>query len=264
MSANFSFTRLLQLIRKQWFENARLYLFSTIALIALLSLIFVLWFYSNGSVFNEESVYIYFLIGLFLSGTIFASISFNLLGDKTKATYWLGFPASQLEKLLCMILYSTIFFVVVYCMCFLLVKTVAVAYLEGLVHQFPGKYQYKLIDRSNQFMDMFRVFLYVFFAVQAFYLMGSVYFPRYSFIITTIIGALCLLAFTFYTGKMGEMILPARYIWQAETVVLVDGSKPLAYKLPPFQEKLLINFLKFSWAPVFWVVAWFRLREKQV
>ena len=96
MTTTFSFSRLLQLIRKQWIENSRLYLFSVLALLGMLGLIMLFWVIADGKQYSEDSLYIIFVFGLFVAGAVFASMSFSMLGNKEKGTYWLAFPASHL------------------------------------------------------------------------------------------------------------------------------------------------------------------------
>ena len=108
MSPTFSFSRLGKLIAKQFYENSRLYLISTLALLGLLSLAFTFWITVAGPNYQEEQTYFNFLFGLFLAGANFASMSFNMLGRKDKGIYWLGIPATHLEKLVCTILFSVV------------------------------------------------------------------------------------------------------------------------------------------------------------
>lgn len=264
MTTTFSFPRLLQLIKKQWVENSRLYLFSVLALLGLLGLVFLFWISVTGRQYYEDSVYIIFIAGLFISGTVFASISFNMFSDKARGTYWLGFPASHLEKLICMIFYSTVLFTLVYVGCFFLVKSLAIAYVNRMVAEYPDEFRFYRIDWSNPhgFIMVFKIFIYGFFAVQAFYLLGSVYFSRYSFIITTVIGAALLFAFGFYFVYLVEHGLPDGYSWNGTYVRNLPEMKD--YELPGWVQSLVTFIAKYIWAPVFWVVAWFRLKEKQV
>ena len=65
MNNSFSFSRLGLLIKKQWFDNAKLYSLSVLALIGLLAIIFIFWAIANENRFDEEDTYIVFLILLF-------------------------------------------------------------------------------------------------------------------------------------------------------------------------------------------------------
>src|SRR5687767_9731555 len=107
MSSTFSFSRLGKLIAKQFFENSRFYLFCVLAMFGLQAIVFVLWVGASGPIYYEQVTYIIFIFGLFISGTVFAGMSFNMLGSKDKGIYWLSIPATHLEKLVCTILYST-------------------------------------------------------------------------------------------------------------------------------------------------------------
>lgn len=269
MTATFSFSRLLKLIRKQWYENTRLYFFSALALLALLGLVFLFWITTSGRNYNEEGTYIIFIFGAYIAGAVFSSMSFNMLGDKAKGSYWLGFPASHLEKLLSVIFYNVIFFTVVYCACFFLIKSVALTYVDYLIAAKPGHYSFRPMEWDDRgFGRDFAYFIYAFFALQSFYLLGSVYFSRYSFVITTVIGAALLFAFALYMAYLHKTYLPDGYSWNGSYVMQYSQdagtSEFKRFELSPFTKDFLSYSVKFIWAPLFWLVAWFRLKEKEI
>lgn len=270
MTTTFSFSRLIQLIRKHWFENSRLYFFSALALLGLMGLVFTFWVLTDGNNFHEDIAYLIFIGGIFITGAVFASMSFNMLGEKPKGTYWLSFPASHLEKLITVIFYTTIVFTLIYCACFFLVKTAADFYINDLVYRFPSKYTYRQSDFSGGFGELMFNTMCGFFAVQAFYIMGSVYFSKYSFVITTIIGALLIFLFVYYISELySGNSFGSNLAWQGSRIVAIDTDNLMAstyksYELSPFLKNLLEYSTRFIWAPVFWVVAWFRLKEKQI
>jgi hypothetical protein len=268
MTTTFSFPRLLQLIRKQWFENSRLYLFSTLALLGILGLVIIFWLLTAGANYSEDILYIIFIFGLFIAGAIFASTAFSMLGNKEKGTYWLAFPASHLEKLICMIFYNVVVFTIVYCACFFLLKSIAVTYVDSMVAANPQNYSFRrsIWDSERSFLGILPYFLYCFFAVQAFYMMGSVYFPRYSFLITTIVGSALIFVFTYYSVEILKDSFHGGYSWNGDHLRKygADYTTYQRYELSPVFTSLLSFAVKFIWAPVFWVVAWFRLKEKQI
>jgi hypothetical protein len=268
MTTTFSFPRLLQLIRKQWFENSRLYLFSTLALLGMLGLVMFFWLIADGKNYSEDSLYIIFVFGIFISGAVFASMAFSMLGNKEKGTYWLAFPASHLEKLICMIFYNVIVFTVVYCACFFLLKSLTVTYVNSLVAGDPQAYTFRrsIWDSNHSFLGLLPYFLYCFFAVQAFYMLGSVYFPRYSFVITTIVGSALIFVFTYYSMSLLKGSFQEGFSWNGGHIRKYEGdfTSYRRYDLPPVFTNLIIFGLKYIWAPVFWIVAWFRLKEKQI
>lgn len=266
MDAQFNFTRLVHLIRRQWYENSRLYLYSTLALLGLMIVVFWLWIVSSGTYLQEDAPYLIFMTGFYITGSIFASVSFNALSDKTRATYFLGTPASHLEKLLCTIFYSTIVFVIVYVLCFLLAKTLAYMYIDRLLTLYPDTYRFNRVDMAGDFGFVMKICLFGFFAVQSLYLLGSIYFARYSFVVTTLVGAAIILLFVIYCASLFDAFFDKNYGWNGKDLVVYDQNTTSyrGYELSPGVMGLLWFLAKFMWAPVFWTVAWFRLKEKQV
>jgi hypothetical protein len=268
MTTTFSFPRLLQLIRKQWFENSRLYLFSTLAMLGMLGLLMFFWAIADAKNYSEDSLYVIFVFGLFIAGTVFASMAFSMLGNKEKGTYWLAFPASHLEKLICTIFYTVVVFTVVYCTCFFLLKSIAVTYVNSLVAGDPQAYSFRrsVWDSHRSYLGIVPYFLYCFFAVQSLYLLGSVYFPRYSFMITTIAGSVLVFVFVYYSMSLLKSSFHDGYSWNGDHLrkYVTDSTTYRRYDLPPVFTNLLSFGVKYIWAPVFWVVAWFRLKEKQI
>ena len=261
MSPTFSFSRLGKLIAKQFYENSRLYLISTLALLGLLSLAFTFWITVAGPNYQEEETYFIFLFGLFLAGAIFASMSFNMLGRKDKGIYWLGIPATHLEKLVCTILFSVVLFFIVYCLCFYLVKSIALTYLDSRV----GAIYTEMNGSNDGFGSVFKYFLYAYFAVQSLYLLGSVYFSRYSFIVTTVVGALVMFLFVYYITQIDRFMEPDS--WELFTVKRADANVQdsyFLYSVSPTVVDVIKYAVQFLWVPVFWVATWYRLKEKEI
>lgn len=266
MSRNLNFTRLIQLVKRQWQENSRLYMYSVLALVFMEALIFWLWIANGGPEYHGEVPYLIFIAGIYICGFIFASFSFNQLSDKTKATYWLSVPASHLEKLICVIFYSTIVFAIVFCTTFFLVQSVAVAYVKDMVAADPTIHFTEVDLGKGGFGEVFWAFMYGFVAIQAFYLLGSVYFSRYAFILTTVVGAAIIIIFIYYTSKMMLAFFGDNYVFNLTSVKSFDTDDHYyrSYELSNFGVTVLEIIFKYSWAPVFWVATWYRLKEKQV
>lgn len=262
MSNTFSFRRLKMLVAKQFFENTRLYIFSILALLGLQALFFGLWFMSSGPNYGAHSIYLMSLFGLFISGAIFASMAFNMLGSKDKGIYWLGIPATHLEKLVCTIFYTTIVFSVVYWLTFIAVKEVTLLFLNGFIKDHPGT-SFEEIKNPDEFWTVFRYFVYAFYAVQALYLLGSVYFSRYSFVITTVVGAAFVFSTLYFLNVVEDAVLDGG-AWDIVSFSKYDYNGIKKYTLSPFITDVLTYSLKFIWVPVFWVTTWFRLKEKQM
>ena len=264
MSDIFNLSRFGKLVQKQLFENSRLYMFSILALLGLMSIIFGFWLWVGGTSYSEESTYVIMFVGLFISGGIFASMSFNMIGAKDKGIYWLSVPATHFEKLLCTILFHTVFFTIVYLLCFFLVKGIAVSLLQQYISSHPNLVYRKIPASNGDFFEIMRYVAYTFLAVQALYLLGSIYFPKYSFIITTVIGCLCIFGFVFYVVQMQKAMGGN---WEITSLKINEGPGTNTYKeytLSETTQLILKRVVQFIWVPVFWTAAWFRLREKQI
>jgi hypothetical protein len=266
MTSSFSFARLGKLITKQFYENAKLYLFSVLAMFGLLALVFSFWVLAGGSDYREEATWIIFVFGLLIAGSIFASMSFNMLGSKDKGLYWLSVPATHFEKLVCTILYTTVLFTLAYCLCFFAVKSLTILFLDGFLKTHPGTSYTKMQDYEHGFGGAIKYFIYGYFAVQSLYLLGSVYFPRYSFVVTTVVGAATIFAFAYYITRIDDAMMDP-ISWNMLSARRNDtGIKDsyFLYTISPTVSSTLKFAFQFLWAPLLWTVTWFRLKEKEL
>lgn len=255
MNNTLSLPRLGRVMRKHWIENFSFYGMAALALFGLMALVFTLLFFADGGNYSEDSFYVVYLIGLFLMGTIFASISFSMLGDKAKGGFWLSLPASHLEKLITVIFFTTIIFFLVYNACFWILKPIAESFIHARIANEPGNYSYRTTfwgKGYDGFGIVFQSFLFGFFAVQALYLMASSFFSKHAFIKMTILGAAVIFLFIFYTIKLSEWAVPKGVY----TGNFMEPSKTTI--------DILLWILRLIWAPIFWTITLFRLKEKQL
>ena len=257
MNNSFSLLRLGLLIKKQWFDNAKLYTLSVLALIGLLSIIFIFWASINGNNYDESDTYVIFLILLFGAGLIFASTTFGALSDKAKGTYWLSIPATHFEKLLCGIFYSLLAFPVVYLASLFLIQQITFA----IIRLNPNN----IIEPENNLKKIAIIFCYIFLALQSLFILGSVYFERYAFIKTTLAALFIIFLFMLTGTLFMKNLLPHNSGMQGITSFVIYGDNEMKiYRLAPWIEDAVIVFAKFIWAPVFWVATYFRLKEKEI
>lgn len=267
MSSTFSFSRLGKLITKQLFENSRLYIFSVLALFGLLALVFAFWIgAAGGPDYREEETYIIFFFGLFIAGTVFTSMSFNMLGSKDKGIYWLSVPATHLEKLICTIFFTTVLFTIAYCLVFYIVKSIGIVFLTETIKKYPNNSYREITDYEHGFGAAIKYFIYGYFAVQSLYLLGSVYFSRYSFIITTVAGAFLIFVFGYYIKSINDSMLGSLN-WNLTSVRKFDKTVKdgyMLYSVSPTVVNIFKYAIQFVWAPLFWIATWFRLKEKEI
>lgn len=264
MHNSFSLSRLWLLIKKQWFDNAKLYSLSVLALLGLLIIIFIFWSLvdSNNHYYREESTNAIFFIMLFAAGLIFASTTFATLGDKAKGIYWLGVPATALEKLACGVFYSMFIFLLVYIAGFWVVK-----HITFFIIELNPK---NVITRAAA-GDIFEkevapVIFYTFIALQSLFILGSVYFERFAFIKTVLVILFIAFLFTLFVQLLAHKLLPDSFgMENFTTIKIYENNEPAKiYKLSHWFEDILTPLVKFIWAPVFITATYFRLKEKEI
>src|SRR5215207_2184394 len=188
MNQFFSFKRFTLLVRKHWTDNKKRYGLSVLAFIGLL----ITWFvFTMLTGFDNQPMakgvqMVSFFLALFGVGTFYSSQYFRDLGSRSKGINFLLVPASAFEKLLCSLLYTVVLFFVVFVAAFYLVDVLMVAIANSLsaTENLAGKpgvtNVFKVIIlRFNR--DSTINFLFLFFSVQSAFLLGSVYFEKYSF-----------------------------------------------------------------------------------
>lgn len=268
MNQFFSVKRFTFLVGKHWADNKKRYSLSVLAFIGLL----IAWFVfvlliDDGEPLEHEIQQITYFLSLFAVGTFYASQYFRDLGSRSKGINFLLVPASAFEKLLCALLYSVVLFFVVFTTVFYLVDVLMVTISNTFV---------KTDTRvANVFNVVFLRFngdsivrlLFVFFSIQSVFLLGSVYFRKYSFIKTIISGFVgffilaCLVFFLF------DFLLPKGEYqsgFLASYRVHIDGVNDRLVEVPRWIGKVFSFLVMYAMAPFLWLVSYYRLREKQV
>jgi hypothetical protein len=262
MNTGFSISRLWKLIVKYAIENGRSYLLTILALVGCQAIFFIIWLRGMSPHFNETPLYIFYGVGLLMSGCVVASQSLSVLGHKTRGTYWLSVPASHAEKLITSILYTTVIFFILYSLGFLLLRSATIAYAQSI----PGS----IIEPLNPNFKLGNPIgssVFAFVAIQALYMLGSVYFSSYSLVKTTLFGVIFLFLYMLYYKFLNDHLLGDGYIWRGLDIMHVserefEGFQ--VYSAEPWIKTVLIWIFKLGWAPVFWIITWFRIREKQL
>jgi hypothetical protein len=281
MNQVFDMKRFTMLVAKHWSENSRKY---TLGLIAIAGLLifwygFVILFESSG-IINEGMQAVTYFVGLALAGCLYGSILFSDLGSGPKAMTYLIFPASHLEKLLVGLLYAVVFFFIAYTAVFYIVdipmvkigNSVAETYYAktgfrepaGIVNVF-----WKSFGQNNEKdPNPFFIITLIYVAVQSAYILGSIYFIKFSFIKTTISLLLFSLLISLFVGKVLYPMLPDRGYYTGLTSFRVLGTERFdgpytAVSLPTWIDNILWFLLKYAFAPLLWIVTYFRFKEKE-
>lgn len=276
---SFSFQRWSLLVAKHWAENKKRYLLSVAAIFALITFWFTFLLLVNEDDPMSKSMQAgAYFVSLFGIGCLYAGTFFNPLNSRSKGTFYLLTPASSLEKLLTALLFSVVFFFVVFVGVFYLSDFIMIN-IANTVHPYytqpgsngvvPQAEMFNVFYEKGPGEDAVNFPIYVllaFFALQAAFLLGSVYFGQYSVVKTAIALFVLFLVVSFAEGYLFHLFLPNGDHYQSLTSYLTkDANKPVNVVLLPAWIDTALGFvMKFAFAPLFWVVTFFRLTEKEI
>ncbi|MFL5745896.1 MAG: hypothetical protein ACJ751_14585, partial [Niastella sp.] len=114
--------------------------------------------------------------------------------------------------------------------------------------------------------NIYLYILLIFFAVQSMFLLGSVYFVKNQYIKTLVSGLIVFLFMVFFIHKVMGSFMPDGSFFEPFTVYRVWNSSQgeVMIQLPEWLSSILLFLTKYALAPSLWVVAYFRLKEKEV
>jgi hypothetical protein len=271
MNQFFSFKRFSLLISKHWAENKKRYGLSVLAIIGLLITWFVFILMTDpGELMEEDVQQVTFFMALFAVGAFYASQYFRHLGSREKGSNFLLVPASAFEKLLCALVYAVFFFFIAFVAAFYLVDVLMVAIANALSADevISGKTEIANVFDVNLFPGQgeFNINLLVFFfSVQSIFLLGSIYFKKYSFVKTIIGGFIgCFIIFLVMYFLFTNVLPSGDFISGLTSYrVHVDGINDHVVEVPTWITDIL-RVAFYAIAPFGWIVTYFRLKEKQV
>ena len=257
MNKTFNAKRFGRLFFKHTTEHYKSYLMSLFVLIGVMLLggsflVYMVEFHLDKSVQS-----LLFLMILLLAGTIFTSTIFSDLGDKKKAIAWLMLPASHFEKFLVAWIYSFGIFLVLYTVSFY-----GVALFVLNIKHFQGHPPQVFNVFGNHFLQIYLV--YAFLHGVAF--CGAIYFEKMHFIKT---------AFVFFIS-LAILIFINKILLSAITGTAVEAAPPFGnlrflenghltdVNIARLQQGNYMIFLAVVLAFIFWVAAYYRLKEKKV
>jgi hypothetical protein len=256
MNNIFNLKRFSRLFIKHTAEHYKNYLMSLTVLIGILVLSGSFLVYMIKIPIDKGFQTAMFLSTLLLAGSFFTSSVFADIGDKKKAVAALTLPASHFEKYLVAWLYSFLLFLVIYTCVFYLVILVAIS-----VQHYPGHPAelFNIFDRNN--IEIYMV--YAFLHSVAF--CGSIFFEKLHFIKT---------AFAFFIF-IGILIITNKIM--LDTLLGKDVELNMPFGSLRFEDNGHISNIVIKQVPepymivlamvlalIFWVAAYYRLKEKQV
>jgi hypothetical protein len=282
MNQVFDFKRWLLLIGKHWSENRKRYLLSLVAMASLMILwyAFMMLIEFQKPYPLEMQVSTYY-IGMSIVGCLFGSMLFNDVASGPRAMHYLSVPASTLEKLLSALFYGIVLFFVCYTVIFYLVDYTMIQIgnnvLEKYWQRHDPSHEWTRMTVANMYSmpvgaaegipNIFFYFLVMYINLQSAFILGSVYFPGYSFIKTVIVLLVVILLVIFYVGKVLDSFMPAGSFYEGFFAYRVwegDNSIARGVRLPDWLATTFIYLFMYGFLPLLWFATYFRLKEKEV
>jgi hypothetical protein len=269
MNQVFNTTRAWLMFRKYFGENKKAYALLFLACGASLILLMgVNLSFTNPNLFSEPVQVSYFFIGLILWGCLSASLLFSDLGSKSKAINYLLVPASSLEKLLCTLFFGVLIFFIGYTFMFYAVDVTVVSLANAKFGTHWSVINVLAINRyENIWFEGHTDYLYyIYFGFQSFFLLGSLYFPKYGFFKTAISLVLVYVFLIFLVMIIMKNFFPSGQFYDGMTFFEVFDStgKDKIIRLPFGFTGVLAFFFEYALVVGLWVITYFRLKEKQV
>jgi hypothetical protein len=280
MSNNFNLRRWWRLVSLHWSDNKRRYLLAVLVIAGLMILWFGLFTVMNSHwpvrLASQEVTY---FVGLFFIGGLYGSMTFSQLNRKSEGIQYLMLPASHLEKLLCGLFFGVFLFFIVYTTLFYLTEVPMAVFAKRLLNIEARENGWNDVDflSGPRIYNIFSVedglvgdqfppaFLMTYFCVQAGLLLGTIYFVRYSILKTmlTMIGVVLLTIL--FLAKVATPAIPhGWYMLNLFEWRSYNSGEVKWIRLPAWTGYWSYQLAVWGLPIIFWVTAYFRLKEKEV
>jgi hypothetical protein len=272
MNQFFSFKRFSLLLSKHWADNKKRYLLSVIAFIGLLVAWFTFTMLVDSRTAMEKGMQMgTYFFSLFAVGSFYANQYFRDLGSRAKGINFLLVPASAFEKILCSLLYTVILFFVVFTSAFYLVDVLMVTIADNFLNvNIPNKEKglINIFEAASLPFDGESGFnlLLIFFTIQSVFLLGSVYYAKYSFLKTIISGFVVFFIVFCFVYFLYDLMPEGEYANGFLTSYRIDNQDKDDYlvRIPGWLGQTVYYLLTYGTVPFLWIVTYVRLKEKQV
>ncbi len=253
----FNFKRFGLVIQKDFTENIRIVL-NTILIFLFVELIFLLLEIINstpGIIILSKSMWIYYYIGLFILGVVFAGFSFPALRKTEKAVNYLILPSSILEKYLSFWLLSSFGFLFLYTIMFFILNY-AVVYIFNLFN--PDYIQSYLYFDPDIYFNL----ILIYFNLNALYLLGAATYRKVPHFKTTLIAISSILG-------IGIIILISLYFLKNYAFSYngnkISGGGTIVLPAENIFPVIILKYLvMYGLMITFWIAGYLKLKEKEI
>lgn len=258
----FDLSRIGLLIKKEIFYQKRAPWIIVGAVFVFLLLINVLMASENpGPNDMPANQVIFYVIIMFILGTVFTSASFNELNDKSRAHHYLSVPASTLEKLLSKWLITGLLFVIAFNVFYFIYSLISNIVIQGFFDMSAGVWNpFEQRVELDGWTPWFFSQLYL--TLHTVYLAGAVYFRKFSYFKTVIAQAFISLTVLGLIAAVSSLMFMG--IWGEDGIVSMqvdDQFNEIIDSVIPNLAKILIWFIFPLWMLVY---SFYKLKETEV
>ncbi len=263
MNNTFDIKRFSMLFKKHTVEHSKTYGLSIAVLFGVILLILLFYSMMDRWHLNAKMQIMVLVFTMAGFGSIFGSMIFADLGDRSKVIPALMLPASHFEKFLVGLLYSYFIYLIVYVVSFCLADFIVVN---------MGNHELDEDKMINIFETTGRqpaIAFMIFTLFHAFVFWGSVFFKKLHFVKTTIVFFVCLGVLSAINGLVLNMYFAAHTNFSVgapfgNLTVYQPSPNYTMWNLQPTEE--FDNYSRIVFVIVvllFWTTTYFRLKEKE-
>lgn len=248
---SFSFKRILLLMQKTLYENAKSVLIGLITVFGLFSFILFMSALKDADAWSKLQTF--YITGLFIAGFFISGMAFANFRNKEKTMSWLTLPASTSEKLISEWLLTTIVYIIAYSAIFYVFNLILI--LIGNVFNFE-------VSFINIFTkETLTLFLH-YIIIQSILLAGAATFKKVPLFFTISSLFIAVIIISFFLTLIA-MVINGQFEAFNFNVNKIQGNN-FSYNL---ENHWLIQIPKIMYyyftAPIFWIYTYFKLKEKE-
>ena len=260
MNNTFNLKRFGMLFKKHTVEHSKTYALSTAVLFGVIFLVLLFFSMMNKWHLSDQEQIIVLVFSMCGFGSIFGSMVFADLGDRSKVIPALMLPSSHFENFLVGLIYSYFVFLAVFVASFCLADFIVVNI---------GEHDLEKHKMINVFSNTGRrpIIAFVFFTLfHAFVFWGSVFFKKLHFVKTTIVFFLSLGILLLINGLVLNMFFAAHTKFSAgapfNSIMIIDPDNFRSVE-PTVQFELYNKVIFIIAVLLFWTTTYFKLKEKE-
>jgi len=251
----FSAPRFLNLFREETTAGYKMTFIIASVVFVFLSLLFIL----NGSDHGTPEFHmIWYPILLLAGGFYFTSTSFDELNRKEERMNYLSIPASIFEKFSMKLLVTTLGYLVGVTLLYWLFSK----FIDSItIHYFQFSFW-----KFNPFDDHYLLIIKLYLVIQSLFILGAATFNRFSFFKTLFVLGLIIFALGIFSGLSFRLIFAdffETFLKPKDQVKVIPSSQFrdfMQYSAWPFLQIIFWYVL----APILWITAYFKLKEREV